>query len=260
MYGFKTFLSLILTTLLFMNNNYSQQDNDYVLPEELKDLMTKNSEYINRKLDFYNINFKEIKPLFIIEELNSSNFEGELKMNMLGNNFIAIDTFDNVIKYLYDLFPKKNLILPAIDKRRLIKVVNIHTGKSKIEVLNEVISKFNLNLKSFNKFNKVLCVDFCSYKNLESEIPPIDLKFNYMNIDETDSNLFLKDMDSISLGYFYSFYTDKQISIKTSYNCGIIKLMRLNKYNLDDLDSQLISKFQISTYRNVEEKWIQLYR
>lgn len=243
-----------------MNYSCSQQEEDFVLPEEWKEIMKKIGSDIDRKIAFYNIDFKEIKPLYIIEELNRNNFGEEFKMHMLGNNFIAIDTLGNVIKFLYDLFPSKNLIIPEADKNRLIKVVNIYTGKSKMEVLDEVLNQLNLKMKKFCKNENVLYIDFCSFVPSESDIPPVNTKFDLLNTAENEFFLYLKDLESSNLNYFYSKLTDKKLIIEKSDSCSKINFISINKKNWNNLDFEIVSKFKISSYKEVEQDWIEIYR
>lgn len=209
-----------------------------------------------RNMEYYHIDISNYnKPIEIIEELKASEFKEDFKVNMIGDNFIAIDSFKKVIEFLSVVFPKSNIMLPEHINSKLIKIVNYYSGKSREQMLEALLNKYNLRQKFIYKPKSVLHIDFSTIQDVKIELPD-STKFNMLNYYETDKEVYYKDVLASDLLYMYMFYSGQDIKIKNESEEIKIPYLKLNKLDLQNIDDQVIQYFSKYWYEDVKHKWI----
>ena len=251
----KIILLLIVKLILIMNEVNAQEQNIDSLPNDLNEsLQNFFNEYLllDKK---YNINyFTNHNSRFYIEELDSNEFTKPLSLITPNGDCMLVDYMPFVIRSLYQLFPENNYTIPEQYKNKIVKVVNVSTGRFKSDVLHEILSKYNLLLEESKYAAQVLELDFNSFNG--QDIPEIDsISFNSLNGYMEDSISYLKDFNSSELEYHYYFMTKHQLKTINSDDV-VLPYIKLDVSTKEKLDEQLKKLFHKSRFVEVEQDFI----
>ena len=246
---------IIIGIFIFMNDVKSQVNDNDSLPKDLHESL---QNFFNECLFLdkkYNINyFSNHKSRFYIEEIDSNEFTKPLSLITPNGDCMLVDYMPFVIRSLYKLFPENNYSIPEQYKNKIVKVVNVVTGRCRSDVLHEILSKYNLILEESKCPAQVLELDFSSFTG--QDIPEIDsISFDSLNGYMKDSDSYIKNVDASGLEYHYYFMTKHELKTINSVDV-VLPYIKLDVSSKKILDEQLRKLFNKSRYVEVEQDFI----
>ncbi len=225
------------------------------LPRDLHDLLHNHIKEMSDLRKKYKINYGErTRKLYTLEEVDLSEFDKPYNYRISPNYFISVDKLPNIISFLCNLTPELNILVPEYLKNKVLKLANIGTDKSKTEVLEEVLLKYNLKLEKSSIIAEVLELDFGTFTHFA--IPEIDsIQFNSLNYCEKEGYTYLKDVSAEDLEYFYYFQTKQHLKIVNANNIKI-NFIKLDISNKEIIDKQLTELFNKNRILTIEQDFI----